>query len=106
MDIVRLEPGESVLIHAAAGGVGQAAIMIAQHIGGVEIFGTVGPTDKKNHLFKNNDTPDDHMFSSRGLTFVPGLRSQTKGRGVDVILNSLAGEALSLSWRECLASLG
>ena len=106
MDIARLEPGESVLIHAATGGVGQAAIMIAQHIGGVEIFATVGSTDKKDHLIENYDIPKDHIFSSRDLTFVSGLRDQTKGRGVDVILNSLAGEALSLSWRECLAPLG
>ena len=106
MDIARLESGESVLIHAAAGGVGQAAIMIAQHIGGVEIFATVGSSEKKDHLIENYCIPEDHIFSSRDLTFVSRLQDQTKGRGVDVILNSLAGEALSLSWRDCLAPLG
>lgn len=80
--------------------------MIAQHIGGVEVYATVGSPEKKDHLIETYDIPEDHIFSSRDLTFVSGLRDQTKGRGVDVILNSLAGEALSLSWRECLAPLG
>lgn len=106
IDVARLEPGESVLIHAAAGGVGQAAIMIAQHVGGVDIFCTVGSLEKKALLVESYDIPEDHIFFSRDLTFEQRLPDQTRGRGVDVILNSLAGEALSSSWRECLAPLG
>lgn len=106
MDVARLVPGEAVLIHAAAGGVGQAAIMIAQHIGEVEIFVTVGSLEKKAFLVERYDIPEDHIFSSRDTTFEQNLRDRTNGRGVDVILNSLAGDALSLSWRECLAPLG
>ena len=106
VDVARLVPGESVLIHAAAGGVGQAAIMIAQHIGGVEIFATVGSVEKKALIMENYDIPEDHIFSSRDTTFEQGIRDKTNGRGVDVILNSLAGAALSLSWRRCLAPLG
>ena len=106
VDVARLIPGESVLIHAAAGGVGQAAIMIAQHIGQVEIFVTVGSLDKKALIIENYGIAEDHIFSSRDTTFEQGLRDRTRGRGVDVILNSLAGDALSLSWRQCLAPLG
>ena len=106
VDVARLIPGESVLIHAAAGGVGQAAIMIAQHVGQVEIFVTVGSLDKKALIIENYGIAEDHIFSSRDTTFEQGLRDRTRGRGVDVILNSLAGDALSLSWRQCLAPLG
>ena len=106
IDIARLVPGESVLIHAAAGGVGQAAIMFAQHIGGVEIFATVGSPEKVAFLVESYGILEDHIFSSRDTTFEQRLRDQTNGRGVDVILNSLAGDALSVGWRNCLAPLG
>ena len=106
IDIARLIPRESVLIHAAAGGVGQAAVMLAQHIGGVEIFATVGSLEKKAFLVESYDISEDHIYSSRDTTFEQRLQDQTKGRGVDVILNSRAGDALSLSWRHCLAPLG
>lgn len=100
----RLQPEDKVLIHAAAGGVGQASIMIAQHVG-AEIFVTVGSQEKKDHVQKLYGIPDDHIFNSRDLSFVDGIRRMTKGQGVDVILNSLAGEALRESWN-CLAWFG
>lgn len=106
IEVARLVPGESLLIHSAAGGVGQAAIMVAQHIGDVEIFATVGSHEKKTFLIENYAIMEDHIFSSRETFFGDGIRNQTNGKGVDVILNSLAGEALSLSWRQCLAPLG
>jgi NADPH:quinone reductase-like Zn-dependent oxidoreductase len=100
----RLEKGEKILIHAAAGGVGQASIMIAQHIG-AEIFATVGSQEKKDHIMKTFGIPADHIFNSRDLSFVQGIRRATNDGGVDVILNSLAGEALRESW-SCLAWFG
>ena len=106
LEVARLVLGESVLIHAAAGGVGQAAIMVAQHIGDVEIFATIGSLEKKAFLVENYGILEDHIFSSRDTLFGEGIRDRTKGKGVDVILNSLAGESLSLSWRRCLAPLG
>ncbi|KAI4116766.1 MAG: hypothetical protein LQ345_002869 [Seirophora villosa] len=106
VEIARLVPGESVLIHAAAGGVGQAAIMVAQHIGDVEIFATIGSLQKKAFLVENYGIPEGNIFSSRDTHFAEGVLSQTKGKGVDVVLNSLAGESLSLSWQRCLAPLG
>lgn len=103
-DIAKLQKGESVLIHAAAGGVGQAAIMLAQNIG-AEIFATVSSEEKKKILIDTYNIHEDHILSSRDLSFAKGVMRLTNGRGVDVILNSLAGEALRVSW-ECIAPFG
>ncbi|KAJ6045303.1 Highly reducing polyketide synthase [Penicillium canescens] len=100
----RLQPGETVLIHAAAGGVGQAAIAVAQHIG-AEIYATVGSPEKRQLLIDQYGIPDDNIFSSRDTSFAKGVMRATNGSGVDVVLNSLAGEALRLSWN-CLAKFG
>jgi NADPH:quinone reductase-like Zn-dependent oxidoreductase len=100
----RLEKGESVLIHAAAGGVGQAAIILAQMIG-AEIFVTVGSLDKKNFLMNEYKISEDRIFFSRDTSFASQIKTATKGQGVDVVLNSLAGDALLATW-QCLASFG
>lgn len=99
-----LVKGETILIHAAAGGVGQAAIILAQHIG-AEIFATVGSDEKKQLIMTQYGIPEDHIFSSRDTSFAKGVMRCTAGKGVDVVLNSLAGEALRLSWH-CLAKFG
>lgn len=99
-----LVKGETILIHAAAGGVGQAAIILAKHIG-CEIFATVGSEEKKDLIMKQYGIPEDHIFSSRDTSFAKGIMRATKGQGVDAVLNSLAGEALRLSWH-CLAKFG
>ncbi|KAI5274255.1 polyketide synthase [Aureobasidium subglaciale] len=103
-DLGRLTEGESVLIHAAAGGVGQAAIMLAQTCG-AEIFATVGSLDKKQHIMKEYGIPEDHIFYSRDTSFGPAIRQVTGGQGVDVVLNSLGGDFLRESW-DCLAPFG
>ncbi|KAL8876311.1 MAG: hypothetical protein Q9198_005470 [Flavoplaca austrocitrina] len=100
----RLSKGESILIHAAAGGVGQAAIMLAQHAE-AEIFVTVSSVEKMNFLIENYGLPRHRVFSSRDISFAKNLKDITCGRGVDVVLNSTAGEILQHSWR-CLAPLG
>ena len=100
----RLAEGESVLIHSGAGGTGQAAIQLAK-LRAATIFVTVGLEEKKKLLIDLYAIPEDHIFSSRGMSFVKGINRMTKGRGVDVILNSLAGESLHCSW-ECLAPFG
>ena len=99
-----LERDETILIHAAAGGVGQAAIILAQHIG-AEIYATVGSEEKKQLIMKQYSIPEDHIFSSRDLSFAKGIMRMTENKGVDVVLNSLAGEALRQSWH-CLAKFG
>ncbi|TEA15218.1 Highly reducing polyketide synthase alt5 [Colletotrichum sidae] len=99
-----LARGETILIHAAAGGVGQAAIMIAQRRG-ADIFATVGSETKKQLIMAQYGIPADRIFSSRDTSFAGAVMRATGGRGVDVVLNSLAGEALRLSWH-CLAKFG
>lgn len=87
----RLQQGERVLIHAAAGGVGLAAIQVAKHFG-AEIFATAGSPDKREYL---HSIGIRHVMDSRSLAFADEVRALTQGRGVDVVLNSLSGEAIA-----------
>ena len=103
-DVARLQRGETVLIHAAAGGLGQAAIILAQYIG-AEIFVTVSSEAKKRFLMKMYSIAEDHIFNSRDLSFSQGIKRMTSQRGVDVVLNSLAGEALRQTWL-CVGAFG
>ncbi|KAJ5833041.1 Highly reducing polyketide synthase sdnO [Penicillium riverlandense] len=103
-EVARLQKGQTILIHAGSGGVGQAAIQFAQHIG-AEIFATVGSTAKKQLLIDEYNIPESHVFSTRSRTFKHGVLRLTKNKGVDVVLNSLSGEWLNDSW-ECVAPLG
>ena len=91
--LARLERGERVLIHAAAGGVGLAALQIAR-LAGAEIFATAG-SDEKRALVRSLGAA--HVMDSRSLEFADEVMEITGGRGVDVVLNSLAGEALTKS---------
>lgn len=103
-EIAHLAKGETILIHSAVGGVGQAAIQYA-NITGATIYATVSTTEKRQVLISEYGIPESHIFSSRDLTFADGIMRATHGRGVDVVLNSLSGEALKRSW-ECIAPLG
>lgn len=103
-DSGRLEAGERVLIHAAAGGVGQAAIMLARNAG-AEVFATVGSQEKRQLLIDEYAVPADHIFSSRDTSFGDGMLSATHGQGVDVVLNSLSGTLLQEGLR-CLSRFG
>lgn len=107
VSVARLEKGQSILIHAASGGVGQAAIQFAQLIGAGDIFVTVGSSAKKRLIQERYGIPDDHIFSSHpGRSgFKQGVLRLTGGNGVDVVLNSLSGEMLADSW-ECIAAFG
>ena len=104
VNTARLSAGETILIHAAAGGVGQAAIRLCQWIG-AEIFATVGSAEKKEFLMGAYNIPDDHIFNSRDTSFEASIKHRTSGNGVDVVLNSLAGEMLKASL-DCLAPFG
>ncbi len=105
VEVARIRPQESVLIHSAAGGTGQACVQMAQ-LYHAEIYATVGSDEKRALLRDTYGIPDDHIFTSRSPAFASGIGAMTKGRGVDVIINSLAGEALRNTWEECLAPLG
>lgn len=104
VDVARLQQGETILIHAAAGGLGQAAIVLAKHLG-ADIFVTVSTDTKKHFLMEKYGIHEDHIFNSRNLDFAQGIKRMTNQKGVDVVLNSLAGEALRQSWL-CVAQFG
>lgn len=91
--LARLSAGEKVLIHAGAGGVGQAAIQIAQAVG-AEIFATAGSDEKRDFLRSQGV---EHVMDSRSLDFADEIVKITSGDGVDVVLNSLPGEAITKS---------
>lgn len=95
-----IKDGESVLIHSAAGGLGIAAIQIAQ-LSNAEIFATVSTEAKKDYLVKEFGLRRDCIFNSRDSSFLPQLLEVTGGRGVDIVLNSLTGDLLHDSWRAC-----
>ncbi|KAI1641235.1 KR-domain-containing protein [Biscogniauxia mediterranea] len=102
--IARLRPGETVLVHSAAGGTGQAAVQVAQHIGAV-VYATVGSESKRSFLSERYGVPTDRIFSSRDTSFLSGVRRMTQNKGVDVVLNSLSGDGLMASW-EFIAPYG
>ncbi|MGE0158272.1 MAG: SDR family NAD(P)-dependent oxidoreductase [Gemmatimonadales bacterium] len=83
-----IERGERVLIHAAAGGVGLAAVQLALRAGAV-VFATAGSPEKRAFL---RSIGVQHVMDSRSLAFADEVRTLTNGAGVDVALNSLAGE--------------
>ena len=89
-DLGRLEAGERVLVHAAAGGVGLAAVQLARRAG-ARVFATAGSPEKRAFL---RAIGADLVMDSRSLAFVEEVRRYTNGEGVDVVLNSLAGDYL------------
>ncbi|MBR9754181.1 MAG: SDR family NAD(P)-dependent oxidoreductase [Gammaproteobacteria bacterium] len=103
--LARLEEGEKVLIHGAAGGVGIAALQIAEWLG-AEVFATVGSPAKRDFLALMGI---DNVYDSRSHGFAEDIladlaaRQQrdpsVDARGVDVVLNSLAGEAIAQNLR-------
>ncbi|MFJ2669630.1 type I polyketide synthase [Streptomyces sp. NPDC087525] len=91
-----LRRGEKVLIHAGAGGVGMAAIQVANHLG-AEVFATA--SEGKWDVLRSLGVAEDHLASSRTTDFEAAFAGVTGGRGVDVVLNSLAGEFVDASLR-------
>ncbi|MFN8470139.1 MAG: SDR family NAD(P)-dependent oxidoreductase [Caldilineaceae bacterium] len=89
----RIRRGERILIHAAAGGVGLAAVHLAQRAG-AEIFATAGSVEKRAYL---EALGVQHTMDSRSLDFADEIMALTQGEGVDLVLNSLAGDAIPRS---------
>ncbi|MGD3110836.1 type I polyketide synthase [Streptomyces sp. YGL11-2] len=96
VDLAGLRPGESVLVHAAAGGVGMAAIQVARHLG-AEVFGTAHPG--KWDTLRTLGLADDHIASSRTTAFEQHFLATTGARGVDVVLDCLVREFVDASLR-------
>lgn len=99
--LARIRPGERVLIHAATGGVGLAALQIAQQVG-AEVFATAGSPQKRELL---HFLGVQHVMDSRSLSFADEIMERTGGQGVDIVLNSLAGKAIAKGI-SCLAPYG
>ncbi|MCC7368643.1 MAG: type I polyketide synthase [Chloroflexi bacterium] len=99
--LARLKSGERVLIHAATGGVGLAAVRLAQQLG-AEVFATAGSVEKRAHL---QHLGVRHIFNSRTTDFYGEVMTATGGEGVDVVLNSLTDELLARSI-DCVAARG
>ncbi len=95
-DLAGLRPGQSILVHAGAGGVGMAAIQLARHFG-AEVFATA--SEGKWDTLRELGVADDHIASSRTTDFEERFRAVTEGRGVDVVLNALTGEFIDASLR-------
>ena len=93
-DLAGLRRGEKVLIHAAAGGVGTAAVQLARHLG-AEVYATASPA--KWPAVQALGVPADHLASSRDLAFKETFWKATGGAGVDVVLDALAGEFVDAS---------
>ncbi|MEO8164985.1 MAG: SDR family NAD(P)-dependent oxidoreductase, partial [Betaproteobacteria bacterium] len=99
--LARMAGGETVLLHSAAGGVGGAAIRLAQRAGAT-VIATAGSKEKREYL---RQLGVEHVFDSRSLDFYNHVMDATKGRGVDIVLNSLTGRFIAQSLK-CLAPFG
>ncbi len=99
--LARLSEDDTVLIHAASGGVGIAAIRLAQ-LAGANIIATAGTEEKRAYV---RSLGVKHVFDSRSLTFADEVKVATDGRGVDIVLNSLSGKGITQSIK-CLAPFG
>ncbi len=89
VDLAGLKAGERLLVHAAAGGVGMAAVQLAHHFG-VEVYATASPA--KWNAVRALGVAGDRIASSRDLGFRDKFLADTGGSGVDVVLDALAGE--------------
>jgi NADPH:quinone reductase-like Zn-dependent oxidoreductase/NAD(P)-dependent dehydrogenase (short-subunit alcohol dehydrogenase family)/acyl carrier protein len=96
VDAGHLGAGQSVLVHAATGGVGMAAVQLARHFG-ADVFATASPA--KWDVLRASGFADDRIASSRTLDFEQRFLEGTGGRGVDVVLDSLAGDFVDASLR-------
>ncbi len=92
-ELAAVQPGETVLVHSAAGGTGMAAVQLARHLG-AEVFGTASAAK-----WPATTLDPAHLASSRDLGFEPSIRAATGGRGVDVVLDGLAGDFIDASLR-------
>ncbi|WP_196763018.1 type I polyketide synthase, partial [Mycobacterium avium] len=96
VDLADARPGQRVLVHAAAGGVGMAAVQLARHLG-LEVFATA--SRGKWDTLRDMGFDDDHLGDSRGLDFEDKFRAVTGGAGMDIVLDSLSGDSVDASLR-------
>ncbi|SFV04753.1 quinone oxidoreductase family protein [Alicyclobacillus macrosporangiidus] len=100
--VARLQPGETVLVHAAAGGVGTVALQLAKILGAGQVIGTVGSDEKAEHARRYGA---DVVINYSAGGFADAVLAATDGRGADVILDAVGGPAFADNLR-CLARFG
>ncbi|MDI1431901.1 SDR family NAD(P)-dependent oxidoreductase [Polyangium sorediatum] len=100
-DVGRARRGERILVHSATGGTGLAAIVVARALG-LEVFATAGSEERRAYL---RAMGIEHVMDSRSLGFADEIMRTTRGAGVDLVLNSLTGEAI-VKGLEVLAPYG
>ncbi|HSI67650.1 MAG TPA: quinone oxidoreductase [Planococcus sp. (in: firmicutes)] len=100
--MARLSEGETILIHAAAGGIGSTVIQLAKLAGASKIIGTTSSEEKAKIAL---DFGADHIINYKERDFVEEVKALTDGKGVDVILDTIAGENFNNSLK-CLAPFG
>ena len=96
VDLGGARAGQRLLVHAATGGVGTAAVTIARYLG-LEVFATASPG--KHQVLRAMGLDEAHIASSRDAGFEAGFLAGTGGAGVDIVLNALAGELTDASLR-------
>ncbi|KAK5055904.1 hypothetical protein LTR84_012454 [Exophiala bonariae] len=104
IDLAHMESSQRILIHGAAGAVGQAAILLARHIG-AEIYVTVGDEKKMQMLMNTVHIDPNHIFSSRSAVFAHKIRELTGGTGVDIVLNCCSTDLIDASL-SCVSEFG
>ncbi|WP_378741131.1 SDR family NAD(P)-dependent oxidoreductase [Nocardia brasiliensis] len=95
-DLAEVQPGETLLVHAAAGGVGMAAVQLARHWG-LEVYATA--SSGKWDVLRGMGFDEQHIANSRTLQFEEQFLAATGGRGMDVVLDSLTGQFVDASLR-------
>lgn len=95
-DLARASAGERILVHAATGGVGMAAVQLARRWG-LEVYATASPG--KWETLRSMGFDDDHIANSRTLEFEQKFSEATRGAGFDIVLNSLTGEFIDAALR-------
>lgn len=104
MQRARAQKGQSILIHPAARGVGEAAIQIAHSVG-LEVMATVETEDMRKTLRTTYGIPDENIFDVQDSGIVSSVKRVTKGLGADIVLNSVAGEPMRQAG-QCLSPWG
>jgi acyl transferase domain-containing protein len=99
-DLAGLRAGEAVLVHSGAGGLGLAAIQLAKRVG-ARVLATAGSVEKRTYL---SSIGVEHVMDSRSTTYAVEILERTGGRGVDVVLNSLADDHIASSFRALAAN--
>ncbi|KAI1651898.1 uncharacterized protein F4817DRAFT_311507 [Daldinia loculata] len=105
VDIARIQQGDKILIHSAAGSMGQLAIQVAKKQG-ADIFATASSPEAKQFLVKTYNIPENRIFYGQSALFAKGVMRATRGYGVDIVWNSLTGSDELQASCECVAPNG